>query len=121
MEELGRIAAPDAPLAVLILGFPLAVFLACLGPARARMQANGRAARDLCLAALAMSVWLVLPIRPTDLTGAQLRAMVSFLGWVGLLWQWGNWVWDSRPAPLWPHLGAGVLALACGLAVGFGL
>ena len=75
----------------------------------------------MSLWAIALTVWLFVPLTFVTPELAQLSGALSILGWLGLVGYWARHVWVNRPTPVWVHAVVithlMALAVACGVAL----
>lgn len=72
-------------------------------------------ARRLALYGIALSIWLLLPFEFADPVLQRISAMISILGWFGLVLSWGSGMFRNGVQPLW----AQVLVIVALIALGW--
>lgn len=76
-----------------------------------------RGNRRLTAWAGVLTLWIWLPVSFAMVEMRQLSAMISILGWLGLVGFWAHHVWTCRPTPVWAH----ALVIAHLMAIGVAL
>ena len=92
---------------------PAAITLAGLMGWAERERGN----RRLVAWAGGLTLWIWLPVQFGLLELRQLSAMITILGWLGLVGFWAHHVWTNRPTPVWAH----AIVIAHLMAIGVAL
>ncbi|MFZ1339639.1 MAG: hypothetical protein WAS26_11370 [Paracoccaceae bacterium] len=114
---LDLLLTPSPIMRWLLLTLPMTIALSGLFGLAKRETGN----RRLSLWAIALTVWLFVPLTFVTPELAQLSGALSILGWLGLVGYWARHVWVNRPTPVWVHAlvitHLMALAVACGVAL----
>lgn len=98
-EFLIRLLTPSPIMHWLLMLLPATITLSGLSGWMEKERGN----RRLTFWAGMLTIWLFLPISLPLAEYKQLSAMISILGWLGLVGTWGHHVWTYRPTPVWAH------------------
>jgi hypothetical protein len=98
-DFLTRLVTPSPIMHWLLVLLPVSVAITGLFGAVERGANN----RRLALFAVALAVWLLVPVQFADPMAARISAMGSILAWAGLVGFWARHIWDYLPSPVWAH------------------
>lgn len=98
-DFLTRLTTPSPIMHWLLLLLPVTVAVPGIFGAVERGAGN----RRLSLWAIALVIWLVLPVSFDDPLAARTATLATMLAWLGLVGAWARHVWVFWPSPVWAH------------------